>query len=79
MQLFDLFFYIFATVIVVSGTVTVLNKNLIYSAFALLVLLSSVAAMFLFLSSNFGDGADFDLCWWYSDPGRFWYNANRSG
>ncbi len=53
MQLFDLFFYIFATVIVVSGTVTVLNKNLIYSAFALLVLLSSVAAMFFILGAEF--------------------------
>ena len=53
MELFDLFFYIFATVIVISGAVTVLNKNLIYSAFALLVLLSSVAAMFFILGAEF--------------------------
>ncbi|MBN8546115.1 MAG: NADH-quinone oxidoreductase subunit J [Ignavibacteria bacterium] len=53
MELFDLFFYIFATVIVISGAVTVLNKNLIYAAFALLVLLSSVAAMFFILGAEF--------------------------
>ncbi|MCA0388557.1 MAG: NADH-quinone oxidoreductase subunit J [Bacteroidetes bacterium] len=53
MELFDLFFYIFATVIVISGAVTVLNKNLIYAAFSLLVLLSSVAAMFFILGAEF--------------------------
>ncbi|MBP9123440.1 MAG: NADH-quinone oxidoreductase subunit J [Ignavibacteriaceae bacterium] len=53
MELFDLFFYLFASVIVISGAVTVLNKNLIYAAFALLILLSSVAAMFFILGAEF--------------------------
>ncbi|GJQ32832.1 MAG: NADH-quinone oxidoreductase subunit J [Ignavibacteriaceae bacterium] len=53
MELFDLFFYVFAAIIVVSGAVTVLNKNLIYSAFALLILLSGVAVMFFLLGAEF--------------------------
>lgn len=53
MELFDLFFYVFAAIILVSGAVTVLNKNLIYSAFALLILLSGVAVMFFLLGAEF--------------------------
>jgi NADH-quinone oxidoreductase subunit J len=53
MELFDIFFYLFGAIIVLAGGVTVLNKNLIYAAFALLILLSSVAVMFFILGAEF--------------------------
>lgn len=50
---YQLIFYLFATIIVVSGVLVVFSKNIIYSAFSLLFTLFGVAAMYVFLSADF--------------------------
>ncbi|KAB2909628.1 MAG: NADH-quinone oxidoreductase subunit J [Ignavibacteriales bacterium] len=53
MELFDIFFYAFGAITVIAGAVTVFSKNMIYSAFGLLILLSGVAALYFLLGAEF--------------------------
>jgi NADH-quinone oxidoreductase subunit J len=50
---YQVIFYLFATIIVVSGAFVVFSKNIIYSAFSLLFTLFGVAAMYVFLNADF--------------------------
>jgi len=49
----DLFFYIFAAVTLVSASVVVFSRNLLYSAFSLIFTLSGVAALYALLGADF--------------------------
>ena len=53
MELFDLAFYLFAVVAVVSGAVVVLTRNLMYAAFSLLFTLFAMAAFYVLLLADF--------------------------
>lgn len=53
MGLYDIIFYLFALVTVVSAIVVVTSKNIIYSAFSLLVTLFGVAGLYVLLGSDF--------------------------
>ena len=53
MQLFDVAFYVFALVTVLSGCVVVFSKNIIYAAFALLFTFFGVAALYVLLHADF--------------------------
>ena len=49
----DIFFYIFAAVTLVSASVVVFSRNLLYSAFSLIFTLSGVAALYALLGADF--------------------------
>jgi len=53
MQLFDIVFYIFALITVVSGFVVVFSKNIVYSAFSLLFTFFGVAGLYVLLNADF--------------------------
>lgn len=53
MTLFDIVFYIFAVITVVSAGVVVFSKNIIYSAFSLLFTFSGVAGIYVLLNADF--------------------------
>ena len=53
MGLYDIIFYLFAIVTVVSAVVVVTAKNIIYSAFSLLVTLFGIAGLYVLLGSDF--------------------------
>ena len=53
MTLYDIVFYFFAVVTIVSGGIVVLSKNIIYSAFALLFTFFGVAGMYVLLNADF--------------------------
>jgi len=53
MTLFDLIFYTFALIIILSGLLVVLARNIIYSAFALLFTFFGVAGIYVLLSADF--------------------------
>jgi NADH-quinone oxidoreductase subunit J len=53
MQLFDLVFYVFALITLISGCVVVFSKNIIYSAFSLLFTFFGVAALYVLLHADF--------------------------
>lgn len=53
MQMLDLIFYAFALLVVVSASVVVFSKNIIYSAFALLFTFFGVAAIYVLLTADF--------------------------
>ncbi len=53
MQLFDIVFYVFAALIVVSTAVVAFSRNLVYSAFALLFTFFGVAGIYVLLSADF--------------------------
>src|SRR5512136_2830363 len=50
---FQVIFYIFAAVTVVSACIVVFSKSLIYSAFGLLFTFFGVAALYVFLGADF--------------------------
>ena len=53
MLLFDLVFYVFAFITVVSAFIVVFSRNIIYSAFSLLGTFAGVAAIYVFLGADF--------------------------
>jgi NADH-quinone oxidoreductase subunit J len=53
MQLFDIAFYAFALITVVSGFVVVFSRNIIYSAFSLLFTFFGVAGLYVLLHADF--------------------------
>jgi NADH-quinone oxidoreductase subunit J len=50
---YQVIFYLFAAIVVVSAAMVVFSKNIIYSAFSLLFTLFGIAAMYVFLSADF--------------------------
>ena len=53
MGLYDIIFYLFAFVTIASAFVVVTAKNIIYSAFSLLVTLFGIAGLYVLLGSDF--------------------------
>lgn len=53
MNLYDIIFYLFALVTVVSATFVVFTKNIIYAAFNLLLTLFGVAGLYVLLGADF--------------------------
>jgi NADH-quinone oxidoreductase subunit J len=53
MQLFDIVFFVFAFITVVSGFIVVFSKNIIYSAFSLLFTFFGVAGLYVLLQADF--------------------------
>lgn len=53
MSVFDIAFYAFAAVIVVSAAIMVFSRNVIYSAVGLLFTLAAVAAVYVMLAADF--------------------------
>ena len=52
-NLYDIAFYFFAFVAVVSGAIVVFSRNIIYSAFSLLFTFFGVAGMYVLLNADF--------------------------
>lgn len=53
MDLYTFTFYIFAVITLVSGSIVVFSKNIIYSAFALLFTFFGVAGLYVLLMADF--------------------------
>lgn len=53
MNLVDIAFYFFALIIVASGAIVVLSKNIMYSAFSLLFTFFGVAGLYVLLNADF--------------------------
>ncbi len=53
METFDLIFYLFALVTVISAGIVVFSKNVMYAAFSLLFTLFGVAALYVLLQADF--------------------------
>ena len=53
MQLFDIVFYIFAFITLVSAFIVVFSRNIIYSAFSLLFTFFGVAGLYVLLQADF--------------------------
>jgi NADH-quinone oxidoreductase subunit J len=53
MELLDIIFYLFAIIIVVSASVVVFSRNIMYSAFSLLFTFFGVAGLYVLLSADF--------------------------
>ena len=53
MELFDIVFYLFAFITVVSAFIVVFSKNIIYSAFSLLFAFVGVAGLYVLLYADF--------------------------
>ncbi len=53
MQLFDIIFYFFAVITVVSAGVVVFSRNVVYAAFALMFTFFGVAALYVLLYADF--------------------------
>jgi NADH-quinone oxidoreductase subunit J len=53
MQLFDIVFYVFALITLVSGGIVVFSRNIVYAAFALLFTFFGVAALYVLLHADF--------------------------
>ena len=53
MSLYDIIFYLFALLTLVSGFVTVTSKNVVHSAFSLLFTLFGVAGIYVLLGADF--------------------------
>ena len=53
MQLFDIVFFVFAFITVVSAFIVVFSKNIIYSAFSLLFTFFGVAGLYVLLHADF--------------------------
>ncbi|MBM2816959.1 MAG: nuoJ [Ignavibacteria bacterium] len=53
MDLFEIIFYFFAAIVLVSALVVVLSKNIMYSAFSLLFTFFGVAGLFVLLNADF--------------------------
>jgi NADH-quinone oxidoreductase subunit J len=53
MTLFDIIFYIFAVITIISAGIVVFSRNIIYSAFSLLFTFSGVAGIYVLLNADF--------------------------
>ncbi len=53
MNLYDIIFYFFAVITLVSAGIVVFSKNIIYSAFSLLFTFFGVAGLYILLSADF--------------------------
>jgi NADH-quinone oxidoreductase subunit J len=53
MNLYDLIFYLFAAVTILSAAVVVSSKNIIYSAFSLVLTFFGVAGLYILLGADF--------------------------
>lgn len=53
MQLFDIVFFVFAFITVVSAFVVVFSKNIVYAAFSLLFTFFGVAGLYVLLQADF--------------------------
>mgnify|MGYP000870753705 FL=1 len=53
MNLYDLIFYLFAAVTLLSAAVVVSSKNIIYSAFSLVLTFFGVAGLYILLGADF--------------------------
>ncbi len=53
MTLYDILFYVFAIVALISAGIVVYSRNIIYSAFSLLFTLMSVAGIYVLLNADF--------------------------
>jgi NADH-quinone oxidoreductase subunit J len=53
MQLFDVVFYVFAVITVVSAFIVVFSRNIVYSAFSLLFTFFGVAGFYVLLNADF--------------------------
>ncbi len=53
MELFDIVFFIFAFITVVSAFIVVFSRNIVYAAFALLFTFFGVAGLYVLLSADF--------------------------
>ncbi|HTK82201.1 MAG TPA: NADH-quinone oxidoreductase subunit J [Bacteroidota bacterium] len=53
MTLYDIVFYFFAVITVISGATVVMSKNIIYSAFSLLFTFFGVAGLYVLLNADF--------------------------
>ena len=53
MNLYDLIFYVFALIVIISGGVVVFSKNIMYAAFSLLFTFFGVAGLFILLNADF--------------------------
>lgn len=53
MQLFDIIFYVFALMTVISAGIVVFTKNVIYAAFSLMFTFFGVAALYVLLQADF--------------------------
>jgi NADH-quinone oxidoreductase subunit J len=53
MQAFDILFFVFALITIVSACIVVFSKNLMYAAFSLLFTFFGVAALYVLLYADF--------------------------
>ncbi len=53
MDVFDILFFVFAFITVVSGFIVVFSKNIIYAAFSLLFTFFGVAGLYVLLQADF--------------------------
>jgi len=53
MELFDIGFYLFAVITLVSGCIVVFSRNIMYSAFSLLFTFFGVAGLYVLLYADF--------------------------
>lgn len=53
MGIYDIIFYLFAALTVVSAVITVTSKNIIYSAFSLLFAFFGIAGIYVLLAADF--------------------------
>ncbi len=53
MNLFDVIFYFFAVITLISGAIVVFSRNIVYSAFALLFTFFGVAGIYVLLNADF--------------------------
>jgi NADH-quinone oxidoreductase subunit J len=53
MTLYDIVFYFFAVITIVSGSIVVMSRNIIYSAFSLLFTFFGVAGLYVLLNADF--------------------------
>ncbi len=53
MELFDIVFYVFALITVISAIIVVFSRNIMYAAFSLLFTFFGVAALYVLLNADF--------------------------
>ena len=53
MELYDIIFYLFATITIVSGIIVVNSKNIVHAAFSMLLTFFGVAGIYVLLGADF--------------------------
>ena len=53
MNLYDIIFYFFAVITIVSGAIVVFSRNIVYSAFSLLFTFFGVVGLYVLLNADF--------------------------